>query len=200
MVCVYPRGGPVEEWTQRMGADVHLGRRAVGLGVLLALTLGAGCATESGSGDEGQPRARRGMHGPPMGARSTPTAMWGRYDLNGEGKVSRAEFMAVRGVCFARYDATGDGLLTRAAIQRRFPANQAARIDAEFRRIDLDGNDLVSREEWDREGDRLFRQVDANHDGVLAGNELPNLGPGTLGIFCSDGFGATRTGAGRPPR
>ena len=165
------------------------------LGVLLVLLVAAGCATESDTGTGRESSPRRGMHGAAHGGRQAPEALWKAYDLNGDGKVTRAEFMAVRGVCFARYDAKGDGLLILPAIQRRFPPSQAIQVDAQFRRIDLDGDGLITRAEWDQENERLFRQLDTNHDGVLAGNELSNLTPSVLGILCADG-----TGPGGPSR
>ncbi len=124
--------------------------------------------------------------------RQPPQDLWKQYDLNGDGKITREEFMAARAVCFARDDSNGDGVLTRVEVKTFFPPPLADRIDAAFLRLDLDGDGLISREEFDRESDRLFRQMDTNGDGVLAGTELSNLTPAVLGDLCSE------TG-GRPP-
>ncbi len=97
--------------------------------------------------------------------------------------------MAVRAVCFARYDVNGDGMLTRAEVMRFFPPQLADRIDAAFSRLDLKGDGLISREEFDRESDRLFRQLDTNGYGVIAGNELSNMTLVVLGVMCSDTAG-----------
>ncbi len=113
-----------------------------------------------------------------------PQELWRQYDLNGDGKITRAEFMAVRATCFARYDANGTGMLTRAEVKKFSPPPLADRIDAAFSRLDLDGDVLIGREEFDRESDRLFRQMDTNADGVLAGTELSNLAPALLGDLC----------------
>jgi Ca2+-binding EF-hand superfamily protein len=117
--------------------------------------------------------------------RQQPQEMWKQYDLNGDGKITREEFMAVRAVCFARYDANGDGMLTRAEVKKVSPPQLADRIDAAFSRLDLNGDGLISREEFDRESDRLFRQLDTNGDGVIAGNELSNMTSVLLGDMCS---------------
>ena len=121
--------------------------------------------------------------------RQQPQELWKQYDLNGDGKITREEFMAARAVCFARYDTSGDGMLTRAEVKNSFPPPMADRIDAELPRLDLDGDGLISREEFDRESDRLFRQLDTNGDGVIAGTELSTMTPAVLGDMCSETHG-----------
>ena len=164
---------------------------AVSLLVTVLAVVGAGCATESGGPESGG--------GPPGGAgggrrmarrdRQQPQDLWKQYDLNGDGKITREEFMAVRAVCFARYDINDNGMLTRGEVKSFFRPQLADRIDAAFSRLDLDGDGLISREEFDRENDRLFRQLDTNGDGVIAGNELSNVIPAVLGDMCSDTYG-----------
>ncbi len=169
------------------------------LGLLAAAVaiLGTGCATDSGGREGGTGPPRRGSGGQRMARRSqgAPQELWKQYDLNGDGKITREEFMAVRAVCFARYDASGTGMLTRADVKRFSSPQTADRIDAEFSRLDLDGDSLLSREEFDRESDRLFRQLDTNGDGVLAGSELSNMIPAVLGALCS---GSTDQRSGMP--
>jgi hypothetical protein len=92
--------------------------------------------------------------------------------------------MAVRAVCFARYDASGTGMLTRADVKKFASPQIADRMDAESSRQDLDGDGLISREKFDRESDRLFRQLHTNGDGVL-GIELSNMIPAVLGTICA---------------
>ena len=121
--------------------------------------------------------------------RQQPQELWKQYDLNGDGKITREEFMAARAVCFARHDTSGDGMLTRAEVKNSFPPQMADRIDAEFPRLDLDGDGLISREEFDRESDRLFRQLDTNGDGVIAGTELSTMTPAVLGDMGSETYG-----------
>jgi Ca2+-binding EF-hand superfamily protein len=166
---------------------------AVSLLVAVLAGLGTGCATDSGGGDRGE--SGRG----PLGRAETgrrmarrdrqqPLELWKQYDLNSDGKITRGEFMAVRAACFARYDANGSGMVARADVAKYFPPQMAERIDGAFSRLDLDGDGLISREEFDRESDRLFRQVDTNGDGVIAGNELGNLTSAVLGDMCSERY------------
>ena len=158
------------------------------------IILSAGCATDSDDSDKGE--SGRGPRG--RGRMSRPTAsqngpqspeLWKQYDLNGDGKITPAEFAAVRATCFLRYDANGDRMLTREEVKRVSPPQLADRLDETFSRLDLDGDGLISREEFDRESDRLFRQWDTNGDGVLAGSELSNLIAASSGGMCVDRAG-----------
>jgi Ca2+-binding EF-hand superfamily protein len=173
---------------------------AVSLLVAVLAGLGAGCATDSGGREsEGGPLGRAGA-GRRMARRDRqqPQVLWKQYDLNGDGKITREEFTAARAVCFARYDTNGDGMLTRAEVKKFFPPPLADRIDAAFLRLDLDRDGLISREEFDRESDRLFRQLDTNGDGVIAGNELSNITPAVLGDLCSETVDRLPGSPGRP--
>ena len=165
------------------------------LAVACATDSGGGAGRESGPGPMGRAGAGRRMA---QRDRQQLQEPWKQYDLNGDGKISRGEFMAVRAACFARYDAIGVGVVTRAEAQKVFPPQQAERIDAEFSRLDLDGDGLISREEFDRESDRLFRQLDTNGDGVIAGNELSNITPAVLGDLCLETVGRPPGSPGRP--
>ncbi len=158
----------------------------LGLFAAVLAVVGAGCATDFGGRESGSDLPGRGRASQRMARQEggQPQELWKQYDLNGDGKISREEFMAVRAVCFARYDASSTGMLTRADIERFSSPQIVDRIDAEFSRLDLDGDGVISREEFDRESDRLFRQLDTNGDGVLAGTELSNMIPAVLGALC----------------
>ena len=92
-----------------------MGRPLAGFALVLTVSvLLASCATDTGNpeGRDGPPG--RGRGGPGMG--QPPSRFdggWKAYDLNGDGRVTRAEFSAVRNLCFVRVDGNGDGLLTR---------------------------------------------------------------------------------------
>lgn len=171
--------------TSKPASVRHSGLFAVGLLVAVLAALGAGCATDSGG-----PGGRTGPPGRAGGARGAwsrsqpPREAQTQYDLNGDGKITRAEFTAARAVCFARYDANGDGFLTPAEARHLFPPRLARRLDAAFKRMDVDGDGQISREEFDRESDRLFQFLDTSRDGVLAGMELGNVSPVLLGDIC----------------
>jgi hypothetical protein len=158
------------------------------LGAAVAVLV-AGCASEPAGpqGGEGHPgRSGAGRRSARSEGRAAPEA-WKQYDLNADGKVTRGEFMAVRATCFARADANGDGLLTRTEILKVLPPQRAERIEAIFAQMHLDKDGAISREEFDQESDRLFRQLDTNADTVLAGTEVGSLIPAVLGDLCAEG-------------
>jgi Ca2+-binding EF-hand superfamily protein len=95
-----------------------------------------------------------------------------QHDVNGDGKVTHEEFMAVRALLFLRYDADGNGIVSLSELRKRLPAQAADRVEATFTRLDSDRDGGISRSEWDLESDRHFRSLDTNADTVLAGHEL----------------------------
>jgi len=186
-----------------------MGRSLAELAFLLSFCISlAACAAGPGDpgergGPPGRGRGGPGMGQPPSGAEGG----WKVYDVNGDGKVTRAEFSAVRNLCFVRVDVNGDGILSGTEVQRSLPTGPTERQSAAFSRMDRDGDGEISREENDRENDRLFRFVDTNGDGVIAGMELSALTSALPGDIChpsslpesSEGRGpAGRTGGPGP--
>ena len=168
------------------------------LTLIALLTIVPACARDTGSQERGP--ASPDQAGGARGAARPP-----QYDLNGDGKVTRQEFMAVRGLCFARYDGNGDGRLTRPEVQHLVPARLAERVETAFSRMDLDRDGEISRQEFDQESDRLFRMLDTNGDGVIAGMELAGATQVLAGDLCqlsgsSASGGETRSGEGRGSR
>jgi len=170
--------------------------------LVAALTvLVTACATGPGGPDErtGPPGRGRGVPGMGQPSPSGAEAGWKAYDLNGDGRVTRAEFLAVRNLCFARADANGDGLLTRAEVQRLRVGRPGEPRDTEFSRPPRDEEGEVSREEYDRASDSLWRLLDSNGDGVIAGMELSALSAASQGDLCHpSGSPPSREGRGGP--
>jgi hypothetical protein len=121
--------------------------------------------------------------------------------VNGNGKVTRAEFLAVREFCFVRYDANEDGVLAPAEIRRRLPGRPAEGLGAAVAGMDRDGDGEISREEWDWESGRLFQFLDTNSDGVITRMELTTLSAASSGDLCqpSGGPGSREQGGFGPP-
>lgn len=93
-----------------------------------------------------------------------------RADGNGDGRVTRSEFQALRALGFERLDANGDDQLTaqeRSAAQGRM-ARQIAGADA-------NGDGVVTEAEFLNQPARAFDRFDANNDEALDGEELAAL-------------------------
>ncbi len=180
-----------------------MGRPLAELALVLTVSaLLASCATDMGGpeGRDGPPG--RGRAGPGMGQPlSRLDGGWKAYDLNGDGKVTRAEFSAVRNLCFVRVDGNGDGLLTRAEIQRLREGQPAAPGDPATARPGRESGGDMSREEYDRAGDSLWQLLDTNGDGVIAGMELTGLSAALSRDLCqpAGGPGKREQGSLGPP-
>ncbi len=138
-----------------------------------------------------------------QGQRSDPGAVWThlaeKYDANGDGKVTEAEYGRGKDK-FARYDRDGDGVLTDADFERgarrrgqrggnrgnrnRGQGNRGrpspfAMVRVEFaKQADVDRNGAVTAEEWSRYIDSL----EAGEDGVLEIKDVfAGAGGGMLG-------------------
>jgi hypothetical protein len=122
---------------------------------------------------------------------------WRAYDLNGDGRVTRAEFSAVRNLCFVRVDGNSDGLLTRAEILRLREGQPGAPGDPPAARPGRESEGDMSREEYDRAGDSLWRLLDTNGDGAIAGMELTALSAALSRDLCqpSGGPGSPERGS-----
>lgn len=130
--------------------------------VLIAASLLALAACSAGAQTPPQPE-RGSMRG----------GMLAGADANHDGAVSRAEFDASRGARFVRMDANRDGALD-ASERPQWGARAGNGQDAGGApmRGDANGDNLLSRAEYDAQAARMFARMDANHDGVVSAAEL----------------------------
>jgi len=107
------------------------------------------------------------------------------YDADGDGAVSRAEFIAEREAGYARRDANHD-----AAVQEdEYVAEYAVRLDQQLRDqrrrqieqahvrfevLDADDDDAMSLDEFHASGARMFSALDSNADGVIDDADTAN--------------------------
>lgn len=96
----------------------------------LTLTVGASAATAQQAAPERTPRAMRA-------------------DADGDGRLSRTEFVGRRLERLSAADANGDGSVTREELQAVARTRMAARADARFDRMDADDDGAISRTEFD---------------------------------------------------
>ncbi len=102
----------------------------------------------------------------------------GLYDTNGDEKVDKAEFQAVRDVQFARTDENGDGVLT----EQEYVLEFEDRLDAQYEKtydgqvkqtyvrfgvLDKDENGHMTFNEYMQSGFRSFSRYDTTGDGFI---------------------------------
>ena len=102
-------------------------------------------------------------------------------DTDKDGVITRAEWRG-NDQSFRQQDTNRDGVLSGAEIRGVTPQpapgadeesrrQQAAATTARIRSMDADKDGVITRAEW-RDDIGAFRQQDANHDGVLSGDEV----------------------------
>lgn len=100
------------------------------------------------------------------------------YDVDLDGVVTQAEYMARRGEAFARTDTGGDGLLDEAEYVSeytvRLDAELAAQRAAQIRQahvrfgvMDGDRDGQMTRAEYEATAARTFQRLDTNGDGLV---------------------------------
>ena len=105
-----------------------------------------------------------------------------RYDLDGDGRVSRAEFRKVRVDQIMRFDRDKDGRVTRAesksaeGLVRMMGGNAAlARIEEIWTLADVDRDGVITREEAVAFADGRFTRYSMSRDGWLSSAELNTM-------------------------
>ena len=105
-------------------------------------------------------------------------ATFAELDLNSDGTVTRGEIEEARNARFAAADADGDGALTEEEFVNARIEEVRTRAAAEFQRLDADGDGSLSRdaiEAKDRRArglDRMFSRVDRNGDDAVTEEEF----------------------------
>ena len=106
--------------------------------------------------------------------RADPAERFAQADTNHDGRISRDEFLAGREARFARVDRNGDGFISDDDLPPfvRSHAGMMQKAHALEQAADLDGDDRVSRAEFQQAGERLFATADTNHDGAIDQAEM----------------------------
>jgi len=96
-------------------------------------------------------------------------------DADGNGQVTRAEFLAYRGQQFARFDRNGDGFITMDDVPRLLAGRFEPRVQAMRQQFDANHDGRISRDEFVRGPTPGFDLADANHDNIVSTAEAQAL-------------------------
>ncbi|MDJ1009155.1 MAG: EF-hand domain-containing protein [Paracoccaceae bacterium] len=108
----------------------------------------------------------------PAFAQNRAADAFDRMDANGDGSVSRQEYLNQRANQFSRIDRNGDGgisarELDRVASRMASRAPSTARdLNGAMARLDTNGDGFISRREFLADM-RMFRAVDTDDDGII---------------------------------
>jgi Ca2+-binding EF-hand superfamily protein len=110
------------------------------------------------------------------GTKRDPGEMLANADTNGDGRITRAEFIAARAKLFARLDRNGDGYLDKQDVPQGLFARRngeaADRLQQAMMMLDKNGDGRISHDEFVNGPSLLFDRADTNHDGVVDAREL----------------------------
>lgn len=127
------------------------------IGPFAAVMLAAACLAWA-------PPARAELEAPGL---TRPTSQFHLLDADKDGRVTFDEFAAYRdGVIWKIYDPLNTGQASR----RAFIRGQHSAVA--FARLDVNGNKMLEKSEFDVETRRLFESRDKNGDGVLTADEF----------------------------
>ena len=142
-----------------------------------------------------------GRHGGPMGGPPFGGPMGGpggpvaemvieRFDVNGDGQITKEEVTTVTAEKVKTFDANADGSLSLEEYKALWTDAMNERIVRSFQFHDPDGDAQVTLEEYAAPADKMFVHFDRNGDGTIAADEFgpprggdrpdgpPGMGPG----------------------
>lgn len=96
-------------------------------------------------------------------------------DANGDGMVTRAEFINHRSALLTMLDTDSSGSLTQTEFTT-FVGDMGKRMaNMAFSKADANGDGAISQSEWDANPPRAFDKADKNGDGVLDAREIASI-------------------------
>lgn len=105
-----------------------------------------------------------------------PAAIAAIADVDGDGRITRAEFITARGANFSRLDANKDAALTVDEFRAAAPKGMAQTMaGAQFARFDADDDGKLTLPEFNAAPAPAFDRADANKDGALDKAEAGRL-------------------------
>jgi Ca2+-binding EF-hand superfamily protein len=106
--------------------------------------------------------------------REAPGAMFERADANGDGALTREEFVNARSDQFGKRDRNGDHFIDSTDLSERVAARPRASqaMNAIVNQFDADHDGKLSKEEFVAGGVTIFERADSDKNGALDAKEL----------------------------
>jgi Ca2+-binding EF-hand superfamily protein len=102
-----------------------------------------------------------------------PVALFATADANGDGAVSKPEFLARRAQTFPQLDANGDGIMTQEELLARAKGFRARAMAGQiYANFDRNGDGRVTQDEFASAPALVFDRADANADGLVTKAEI----------------------------
>ena len=103
-----------------------------------------------------------------------PMDAFANADANGDGIVTKAEFLASRNARFDKMDRNGDGVVSRDdfGMILKFRPQAGQKLDAFIKQADANHDGKVNRAELAAAPTPIFDLADANHDGKVDKAEM----------------------------
>ncbi len=90
-----------------------------------------------------------------------------RFDVDKDGKITRAEFDEIRGNLFSGADADGNSTISIEEFVTVWQEMNSDRITRSFQKLDADGDLSVTQEEYAARSGNFVKKHDRNGDGVV---------------------------------
>jgi len=103
-----------------------------------------------------------------------PARIFDSADTNGDGIITRAEFLSARERGFARLDRNGDGYIDKSDMSGRLGGRQQAqeKLAELVAQLDKNGDGRISKAEFVEGSTPLFDLADTDHNGELSKEEV----------------------------
>jgi len=137
--------------------------------------LGLLAVTGASYADRGEGDCGPGLHHGPGGHGARAGMLFEKFDVNGDGSVTRAEIDETRGAKLQAADGNADAQLTLEEFQTLWLEMTRPMMVDRFQDLDEDGNGQVTEAELGRPLDNMFVFLDRNEDGSITQQELRSL-------------------------